>query len=182
KVGESNALSKPVTSNSVSTPQESKGVNNDKEITPGMFRINRFMTSRDEKNVPNTVRASDKKKPIIVSQPPVFTTKDVNSDVNQICLWCVDSGCSKHMTGNLSLLNNFVWKFMGTVRFENDHVAAILGDRGLPAPFLFPASSKRKKQAKRNEKPLICKTGVAKSYPGSFPQRGLNDLLGIKRI
>nr|GFA30293.1 integrase, catalytic region, zinc finger, CCHC-type, peptidase aspartic, catalytic [Tanacetum cinerariifolium] len=30
KVGESNALSKPVTSNSVSTPQESKGVNNDK--------------------------------------------------------------------------------------------------------------------------------------------------------
>nr|GFC91670.1 integrase, catalytic region, zinc finger, CCHC-type, peptidase aspartic, catalytic [Tanacetum cinerariifolium] len=25
------------------------------------------------------------------------------------------------------LLINFVWKFMGTVRFENDHVAAILG-------------------------------------------------------
>nr|GFA90202.1 retrovirus-related Pol polyprotein from transposon TNT 1-94 [Tanacetum cinerariifolium] len=35
--------------------------------------------------------------------------------------------CSKHMTGNLKLLINFVWKFMGTVRFENDHVAAILG-------------------------------------------------------
>nr|GFA09095.1 retrovirus-related Pol polyprotein from transposon TNT 1-94 [Tanacetum cinerariifolium] len=47
--------------------------------------------------------------------------------VIQICLWCVDSGCSKHMTGNLKLLINFVWKFMGTVRFENDHVAAILG-------------------------------------------------------
>nr|GFB85747.1 hypothetical protein [Tanacetum cinerariifolium]GFB91190.1 hypothetical protein [Tanacetum cinerariifolium] len=30
KVGETNALSKPVTSNSVSTPQESKGVKNDK--------------------------------------------------------------------------------------------------------------------------------------------------------
>nr|GEY50176.1 integrase, catalytic region, zinc finger, CCHC-type, peptidase aspartic, catalytic [Tanacetum cinerariifolium] len=28
---------------------------------------------------------------------------------------------------NLNLLINFVWKFMGTVRFENDHVAAILG-------------------------------------------------------
>nr|GFA59118.1 hypothetical protein [Tanacetum cinerariifolium] len=39
-----------------------------------------------------------------------------------------------------------------------------------------------KKQAQRNEKPLICITGVAKSYPGSFPQRGLNDLSGIKRI
>nr|GFD32045.1 integrase, catalytic region, zinc finger, CCHC-type, peptidase aspartic, catalytic [Tanacetum cinerariifolium] len=37
------------------------------------------------------------------------------------------SGCFKHMTGNLKLLINFVWKFMGTVRFENDHVAAILG-------------------------------------------------------
>nr|GFC53724.1 integrase, catalytic region, zinc finger, CCHC-type, peptidase aspartic, catalytic [Tanacetum cinerariifolium] len=37
------------------------------------------------------------------------------------------NGCSKHMTGNLKLLNNFVWKFMGTVRFGNDHVAAILG-------------------------------------------------------
>nr|GFB49493.1 integrase, catalytic region, zinc finger, CCHC-type, peptidase aspartic, catalytic [Tanacetum cinerariifolium] len=42
-------------------------------------------------------------------------------------LWCVDSGCSKHMTGNLKLLINFVWKFMGTVRFRNDHVAVILG-------------------------------------------------------
>nr|GFA46496.1 hypothetical protein [Tanacetum cinerariifolium] len=35
------------------------------------------------------------------------------------------NGCSKHMTGNLKLI--FVWKFMGTVRFENDHVAVILG-------------------------------------------------------
>nr|GFA84187.1 retrovirus-related Pol polyprotein from transposon TNT 1-94 [Tanacetum cinerariifolium] len=31
------------------------------------------------------------------------------------------------MTGNLKLLINFVWKFMGTVHFENDHVVAILG-------------------------------------------------------
>nr|GFA69728.1 integrase, catalytic region, zinc finger, CCHC-type, peptidase aspartic, catalytic [Tanacetum cinerariifolium] len=31
------------------------------------------------------------------------------------------------MTVKLKLLINFVWKFMGTVRFENDHVAAILG-------------------------------------------------------
>nr|GFD19011.1 integrase, catalytic region, zinc finger, CCHC-type, peptidase aspartic, catalytic [Tanacetum cinerariifolium] len=37
------------------------------------------------------------------------------------------NGCSKHMTGNLKLLINFVWKFMETVRFGNDHVAAILG-------------------------------------------------------
>nr|GFA70313.1 retrovirus-related Pol polyprotein from transposon TNT 1-94 [Tanacetum cinerariifolium] len=37
------------------------------------------------------------------------------------------NGCSKHITGNLKLLINFVWKFLGTVRFGNDHVAAILG-------------------------------------------------------
>nr|GEY99844.1 retrovirus-related Pol polyprotein from transposon TNT 1-94 [Tanacetum cinerariifolium] len=198
-----------------------------------MFKINPFKTSREEKHVPNTVRASTRTKPIIVSQPHVFTKKDVNSDSNglsstrvdntktrrpqpksnikndrassaskssrsknkeveveehprnlllsknnkhissacnnikldsqnviskvvcamckkclisinhdiclrnyvmaktlvviQICLWCVDSGCSKHMTENLKLLINFVWKFMGTVRFGNDHVAAILG-------------------------------------------------------
>nr|GEX48984.1 integrase, catalytic region, zinc finger, CCHC-type, peptidase aspartic, catalytic [Tanacetum cinerariifolium] len=31
------------------------------------------------------------------------------------------------MTGNLKLLRNFVEKFMGTVRFENDHFATITG-------------------------------------------------------
>nr|GEU31012.1 retrovirus-related Pol polyprotein from transposon TNT 1-94 [Tanacetum cinerariifolium] len=38
-----------------------------------------------------------------------------------------DLGCSKHMTRNLKLLINFVWKFLGTVCFGNDHVAAIMG-------------------------------------------------------
>nr|GFC26077.1 integrase, catalytic region, zinc finger, CCHC-type, peptidase aspartic, catalytic [Tanacetum cinerariifolium] len=37
------------------------------------------------------------------------------------------NGYFKHMTGNLTLLINFVWKFMRTVCFGNDHVAAILG-------------------------------------------------------
>nr|GEU36459.1 integrase, catalytic region, zinc finger, CCHC-type, peptidase aspartic, catalytic [Tanacetum cinerariifolium] len=37
----------------------------------------------------------------------------------------VDCGCSKHMTGNLKLLRNFVEKFIGIVRFENDLFAAI---------------------------------------------------------
>nr|GEW82304.1 hypothetical protein [Tanacetum cinerariifolium] len=57
---------------------------------------------------------------------PVYDS-DGSAEVIQICLWCIDSCCSKHMTGNLKLLINFVWKFMGTVRFGNDHVAAILG-------------------------------------------------------
>ncbi|GJS73501.1 hypothetical protein Tco_0706342 [Tanacetum coccineum] len=36
-------------------------------------------------------------------------------------------GCSKHMTGNRSKLMNFVEKFIGTVRFGNDHFGAIMG-------------------------------------------------------
>nr|GEV80498.1 copia protein [Tanacetum cinerariifolium] len=35
--------------------------------------------------------------------------------------------CSKHMTGNLKLLRNFVEKFIGTIRFENNNFTAITG-------------------------------------------------------
>nr|GFA77638.1 retrovirus-related Pol polyprotein from transposon TNT 1-94 [Tanacetum cinerariifolium]GFA77654.1 retrovirus-related Pol polyprotein from transposon TNT 1-94 [Tanacetum cinerariifolium] len=45
----------------------------------------------------------------------------------QLILFIVDSGCTKHMTGNLKLLCNFVEKFLGTVRFGNDQSALILG-------------------------------------------------------
>nr|GEU60049.1 hypothetical protein [Tanacetum cinerariifolium] len=45
----------------------------------------------------------------------------------QLILFIVDSGCMKHMTGNLKLLCNFVEKFLGTVRFGNDQFAPILG-------------------------------------------------------
>ncbi|GJT90150.1 retrovirus-related pol polyprotein from transposon TNT 1-94 [Tanacetum coccineum] len=47
--------------------------------------------------------------------------------VVQIVLWYLDFGCSKHMVGDRSQLTNFVNKFLGTVKFENDHVANILG-------------------------------------------------------
>ncbi|GKA24884.1 hypothetical protein Tco_0710917 [Tanacetum coccineum] len=43
-----------------------------------------------------------------------------------IVLWYLDSGCSKHMTGNRSQLMNFVSKFLGTVRFGNDQIARII--------------------------------------------------------
>ncbi|GJS07595.1 retrovirus-related pol polyprotein from transposon TNT 1-94 [Tanacetum coccineum] len=47
--------------------------------------------------------------------------------VVQIVLWYLDSGCSKHMTGDRSQLTNFVNKFLGTIKFRNYHVAKILG-------------------------------------------------------
>ncbi|GKD17428.1 retrovirus-related pol polyprotein from transposon TNT 1-94 [Tanacetum coccineum] len=52
-------------------------------------------------------------------------TSNVNFLVD-IILFIVDSGCSKHMTGNLKLLTNFVEKFLGTVKFGNDQIASIL--------------------------------------------------------
>ncbi|GJU26325.1 retrovirus-related pol polyprotein from transposon TNT 1-94 [Tanacetum coccineum] len=52
-----------------------------------------------------------------------------NYKVVQIVLWYLDSGCSKHMTGDRSQLTNFVSKFLGTVKFGNDHVAKIMGYR-----------------------------------------------------
>ncbi|GJW18039.1 hypothetical protein Tco_0025475 [Tanacetum coccineum] len=59
------------------------------------------------------------------SRLSVAKTPTATNKVIQLVLWIVDSGCSKHMTGNLSLLRNFVEKFMGTVRFGNDHFTAI---------------------------------------------------------
>ncbi|GJR00089.1 retrovirus-related pol polyprotein from transposon TNT 1-94 [Tanacetum coccineum] len=273
KIDKTHALSKPVTSNSVPAPQESKVVKNDKVIAPRMFRINPFKPSREDKYVPNKVRASVRINPITISQPHVITKKDVNSDSNGlssigidnttktrrpqprsntkndrgpsasksiyiknkeveveehpcnlllsknkkhmssecnhvklviqndkskvVCALCKqylitanhdkqkpkvtkpkkvgsnerlalpkpskprsclrwsptgrlfdlkgkiiassesesqsdcsngdNAWCSKHMIGNLKLLINFFWKFLGTIRFGNDHVAAILG-------------------------------------------------------
>nr|GEX53173.1 hypothetical protein [Tanacetum cinerariifolium] len=53
--------------------------------------------------------------------------KPVVTLVVQIVLWYLDSGCSKHMTGDRSQLVNFVQKFLSTVKFGNDHVAKIMG-------------------------------------------------------
>ncbi|GJW86677.1 hypothetical protein Tco_0162017 [Tanacetum coccineum] len=83
KVGETNALSKPVTSNSVPSSRESTVVNNERVIAPGIFRINPFKASRVDNFVPNKhVKASIRTKPITVSQPHVITKNDVNSKTN----------------------------------------------------------------------------------------------------
>nr|GEU83572.1 hypothetical protein [Tanacetum cinerariifolium] len=44
-----------------------------------------------------------------------------------ICVWIIDLGCSKHMTGNRALLTNFVENFLGTIRFGNNDFAMIIG-------------------------------------------------------
>nr|GEX72685.1 retrovirus-related Pol polyprotein from transposon TNT 1-94 [Tanacetum cinerariifolium] len=62
-----------------------------------------------------------------------FKTQDLKAQLQdkaiaiKIVIFIVDSGCLKHMMGNLKLLSNFVEKFLGTVKFGNDQIAPILG-------------------------------------------------------
>nr|GEZ62773.1 integrase, catalytic region, zinc finger, CCHC-type, peptidase aspartic, catalytic [Tanacetum cinerariifolium] len=67
----------------------------------------------------------------------VATLREIvdEAKVVQIVLWYLDTGCSKHMTGDRSRLRNFVKEFIGTVRFGNDHFGAIMGTRS----FIFYA-------------------------------------------
>nr|GEX71767.1 integrase, catalytic region, zinc finger, CCHC-type, peptidase aspartic, catalytic [Tanacetum cinerariifolium] len=58
---------------------------------------------------------------------PVSNSKINKSLVVQIVLWYLDSKCSKHMTEDRSQLIIFVHKFLGMVKFGNDHVAKIMG-------------------------------------------------------
>nr|GEY94391.1 retrovirus-related Pol polyprotein from transposon TNT 1-94 [Tanacetum cinerariifolium] len=82
------------------------------------------------------------KKDIVIGLPKLKYVKDqlflscelskakrssFKSKIVQLILFIVDFGCTKHMTGNLKLLCNFVEKFLGTVRFGNDQFAPILG-------------------------------------------------------
>nr|GEV26845.1 putative ribonuclease H-like domain-containing protein [Tanacetum cinerariifolium] len=70
----------------------------------------------------------DTPKPVITlvySRKPKASKNNV--PVVQIVLWYLDSGCSKHMTGDHSQLTNFVDKFLGTVKFGNDHMEKIMG-------------------------------------------------------
>ncbi|GKC72692.1 retrovirus-related pol polyprotein from transposon TNT 1-94, partial [Tanacetum coccineum] len=82
---------------------------------------------------PNAITPSTKK----VAATPMNNVKKVRlvelltsssniKQVVQIVLWYLDSRCLKHLTGNRSQLINFVSKFLGTVRFENDQIARII--------------------------------------------------------
>nr|GFA66509.1 retrovirus-related Pol polyprotein from transposon TNT 1-94 [Tanacetum cinerariifolium] len=81
-----------------------------------LFDDNNFFIFDDE-----SVRISPVSKMPFRKKPHDFT------NIVQICLWIIDSGCSKHMTGNRALLTNFMEKFLGTVRFSNNDFAMIAG-------------------------------------------------------
>nr|GEV30381.1 integrase, catalytic region, zinc finger, CCHC-type, peptidase aspartic, catalytic [Tanacetum cinerariifolium] len=55
------------------------------------------------------------------------TFEQMEDEIIEIVLRYLDLGCFKHMTGHRDKLIKFVSKFIGTVRFGNDHFAAIMG-------------------------------------------------------
>nr|GEV33644.1 Gag-Pol polyprotein [Tanacetum cinerariifolium] len=61
--------------------------------------------------------------------PPGYKWKPKSQIGNlvEIILFILESGYSKHVTGNLKLLTNLVEKFLGLVKFRNDQIAPILG-------------------------------------------------------
>ncbi|GJW38970.1 hypothetical protein Tco_0064815 [Tanacetum coccineum] len=91
-----------------------------KDTTPVVLKTRFFVKTIQSKSLDTTLVVSKTK---IV----VVTFLSAKHKVVQIILWIVDNGFSKHMMGDRSLLKNFIEKFMGTVRFGNDHFAAIIG-------------------------------------------------------
>nr|GEZ57584.1 hypothetical protein [Tanacetum cinerariifolium] len=122
RIGETNALSKSVTSNSVSTPKVSKGVNNAKVIALGMFRISPDKVSREAKKVPNTVSASSRTKPITVSQPNVITKKNMNSDLNGLSSTGLDNTKTRRPQPRSNTKNDRVPSVSKSSRSKNKDV------------------------------------------------------------
>ncbi|GKB11304.1 retrovirus-related pol polyprotein from transposon TNT 1-94, partial [Tanacetum coccineum] len=92
--------------------------------TKGPFR--KLITLDNDTPKPTATLVYSRKPRKSKTNVPVSNPKILQSVV-QIILWYLDSDCSKHMTGDRSQLTNFVSKFLGTVKFGNDHVAKIMG-------------------------------------------------------
>nr|GEV33075.1 integrase, catalytic region, zinc finger, CCHC-type, peptidase aspartic, catalytic [Tanacetum cinerariifolium] len=91
------------------------------ESKPLSNKKNDSISQTPSRNIKNKVKAQ----PMNVNKKNRVVESIRN--VVQIVLSYLDSGCSKHMTGKCSQLINFVSKFLGTVRFRNDHIAWIMG-------------------------------------------------------
>nr|GEZ20459.1 retrotransposon protein, putative, unclassified [Tanacetum cinerariifolium] len=113
---------------------------NDKVITRTKIPVDVPISSKEPKRIVNQSVATPLRRTVAsesTNQKPRNTTCVplyqilhcllILLQLVEIILFIIDSGCSKHMTGNLKLLINFVEKFLGTVKFRNDQIAHILG-------------------------------------------------------
>nr|GEW94618.1 hypothetical protein [Tanacetum cinerariifolium] len=86
-----------------------------------------FRKEREQYFEIQDLKAQLQDKEIAISELKKLVEKLKGKSLIEIILFIVDSGCSKHMMGNLKLLINFVEKFLGTVKLGNDQIAPILG-------------------------------------------------------
>ncbi|GKD66035.1 hypothetical protein Tco_1308143, partial [Tanacetum coccineum] len=106
-------------------------------IVGNAYPLTRITTTTEVPLRKSTALDNETSKPVVTlvysrkprkSKPNVPVSKSmILKSVFQIVLWYLDSGCSKHMTGDRSQLTNFINKFLGVVKFGNDHVEKILG-------------------------------------------------------
>nr|GFA42265.1 integrase, catalytic region, zinc finger, CCHC-type, peptidase aspartic, catalytic [Tanacetum cinerariifolium] len=87
--------------------------------------VHMIMPSKD--NLYNGRKGIGFENPIYFEKEKDLRPTLYDEKIVQICLWIIDLGCSKHMTGNRALLTNFVEKFLETVRFGNNDFAVIAG-------------------------------------------------------
>nr|GFC11769.1 integrase, catalytic region, zinc finger, CCHC-type, peptidase aspartic, catalytic [Tanacetum cinerariifolium] len=147
KIGETNALSKPVTSNSVSTPQESKGVNNDKNVNGKNSCGNNRKAKVSVKEIQKQYQPKASKPKKVGTRESLATPKPIKSRL--LLRWSptgklfdkegklVDSSESKSKSdcsnGDNACTSNAMepkikWFPNSTSLLDrNDHVAAILG-------------------------------------------------------
>ncbi|GJY43406.1 retrovirus-related pol polyprotein from transposon TNT 1-94 [Tanacetum coccineum] len=128
-----NQLKAQVTGKTSSGPSTSE---TPKVLAPGMYNLgSKYIPPPKRANWVKPTPLPKKKQDV---KPNIWSSKPVpkraltiivpkGSLVVQIVLWYLDSGCSRHMTGDRARLINFVEKFIGTVRFGNDEYAAIVG-------------------------------------------------------
>ncbi|GJY28360.1 retrovirus-related pol polyprotein from transposon TNT 1-94 [Tanacetum coccineum] len=98
-------------------------------IVGNVCPLTRITTTNEVPSRKPIVLESESPKPVVKLVYSRKPRKNKNTEsvsktkVVQIVLWYLDSGCSKHMTGDRSQLTNFISKFLGTVKFGNDQVA-----------------------------------------------------------
>ncbi|GJS19178.1 hypothetical protein Tco_0447810 [Tanacetum coccineum] len=124
----------------------STGVNDSTEASGSKPRSNtkknRILPAKKENKKEVEVRLRTNRKEFIGKNLSVVLNEDPQGkkfalgEICQLLSFCENvlhlyatkpTGCSKHMMGNRSKLMNFVEKFIGSVRFGNDHLGAIMG-------------------------------------------------------
>ncbi|GJV98047.1 retrovirus-related pol polyprotein from transposon TNT 1-94 [Tanacetum coccineum] len=107
-----------------------RGVNRCTNVSGSQPRSN---TKKNRISPAKSVNKKKVEKHTRTSKSSLRTTNHVDSSISskrtviQIVLWYLDSGCSKHMMGDRLRLKKFMKKFIGTVRFWNDHFGGIMG-------------------------------------------------------